>query len=140
MLKQVMSLLLSLFYSKKESELVANQAMPSNNRIDISTVDSLTSWQTVATYTAPSAGIASMFGNAVKDNAFIQIIVGGNTLTHPSISGFSVNNQNPQIWLNVKKGDSLTFKANGLQNIKASFFKTVGWGGVLALFKGVQYA
>lgn len=139
MLKQVMSLLLSLFYSKKESELVANQAMPSNNRIDISTVDSLTSWQTVATYTAPSAGIASMFGNAVKDNAFIQIIVGGNTLTHPSISGFSVNNQNPQIWLNVKKGDSLTFKANGLQNIKASFFKTVG-GGVLALFKGVQYA
>ena len=128
MLKQVMSLLLSQFYSKKESELVANQAMPSDNRIDISTIDSLTSWQTVATYTAPSAGIASLYGTASKDNAFIQIIVGNNTLTHPSISGFSMKNQNPQIWLNVKKGDSLTFKANGLQNIKASFFKTVGGG------------
>lgn len=58
MLKNVLSLLLSKFYSKKESELVGHQAMPSSQSISITpTVNSVgDEVATVATFNAQADG------------------------------------------------------------------------------------
>lgn len=139
MLKSLMSLLLSLFYSKKDSELVANQSMPGEEKINISSTDAPNSWETVATYTAPCPGTASLRGLATKDTTFVQIWTGGTPVDHPSLTTFSSTAQNPQIAISVKKGELITFKANGLRNVQAFFNKAIG-GGYLVTFKGVQYA
>lgn len=56
MLKNLMSLLLSLFYSKKESADVGHQAMMSNETVTLFSEKSIERWGTVAT------GIASFDG------------------------------------------------------------------------------
>lgn len=134
MLKESLSLLLSLFYSKKESALVANQAMPGNSKIEITATSAPGDWQTVATYTAPCAGIASLRGQAINNTAFMQIMLeaGEPGKESPSITGFATTGQYPHIWLNVKKGDQIVFKAGAITQVFARFFKTVGGG-----YKGI---
>lgn len=130
MLKNLLSLLLSKFYSKQESALVANQAMPGNSKIEITATSAPGDWQTVATYTAPCAGIASLRGQAINNTAFMQIMLeaGEPGKESPSITGFATTGQYPHIWLNVKKGDQIVFKAGAITQVFARFFKTVGEG------------
>lgn len=130
MLKNLLSLLLSKFYSKQESALVANQAMPGNSKIEITATSAPGDWQTVATYTAPCAGIASLRGQAINNTAFMQIMLeaGEPGKESPSITGFATTGQYPHIWLNVKKGDQIVFKAGAITQVFARFFKTVGGG------------
>ncbi len=60
MLKSLMSLLLSLFYSKKESSLVSNQAMPSGSgQIVMTVTEPQGNWQDVISYIAPFDGYAT---------------------------------------------------------------------------------
>lgn len=59
MLKNTLSLLLSKFYSKKESELVGHQAMPSTDNVALTpTTTSIDGWGAVCNGVAPTDGFA----------------------------------------------------------------------------------
>lgn len=115
MLKNVLSLLLSKFYSKKESALVAEQALP--NEGDYVTVSLVTDQD--GTYTAPEDGYLN-----------ISTKIGGNINVWGQClraSNFANNSGQSKIFIPLRKGKTVRFTVNG-QVIAAEFFKLVGGG------------
>ena len=113
MLKNVLSLLLSKFYSKKESGEVAHQAMPMGDSITLNlTKDS------DATYVAPTDGY---FNVEVDSSGYINCW--GTLLTAASNGVWN------KAFIPCKKGEVVNYHING--NIAYSaFVKLVGGGGV----------
>ena len=135
MLKNILSLLLSKFYSKKENEAVGHQAMPSNEKIDIEAHPAeIEGWTNFATYTTPTDGYVSIRAEAYKNTGAIQISTGSEDKM-PSI--FTAAN-NPGEWLQtvipVSKGVSVRLQGGGIKNVGCFFSKTIG-GGLSALKK-----
>lgn len=129
MLKSLLSLLLSKFYSKKESETVGHQSMPSNEKIDIAAHPAeIEGWTNFATYTMPTDGYVSIRAEAYKNTAAIQISTGSEDKM-PSI--FTAAN-NPGEWLQtvipVSKGVSVRLLGGGVKNVGSFFSKTIGGG------------
>lgn len=129
MLKSLLSLLLSKFYSKKESETVGHQSMPSNEKIDITAhPGEIESWTIFATYTTPTDGYVSIRAESYKNTAAIQISTGSEDKM-PSI--FTAAN-NPGEWLQtvipVSKGVSVRLQGGGIKNVGSFFSKTIGGG------------
>ncbi|WP_462391527.1 hypothetical protein, partial [Parasutterella excrementihominis] len=129
MLKSLLSLLLSKFYSKKENEAVGHQAMPSGNKIDIAAHPAeIDGWTNFATYTTPTDGYVSIRAEAYKSTAAIQISTGSEDKM-PSI--FTAAN-NAGEWLQtvipVSKGVSVRLQGGGIKNIVGYFSKTIGVG------------
>lgn len=129
MLKNVLSLLLSKFYSKKENEAVGHQAMPSGNKIDIAAHPAeIDGWTNFATYTTPTDGYVSIRAEAYKSTAAIQISTGSEDKM-PSI--FTAAN-NAGEWLQtvipVSKGVSVRLQGGGIKNVVGYFSKTIGGG------------
>lgn len=142
MLKQVMSLLLSKFYSKQESGLVAYQSMPSNKSLslvpaktEVMTTDG--SLENILSYTAPSNGFLIVRGIATDINPRVLI----SSSVEIAYNSYG-NNVTTTTFVPVAKGLSATVRVNKLKEIQIRFQKCIGeiGGGVLALFKGVQYA
>ena len=74
MLKNILSLLLSKFYSKQESELVGHQAMPSSTWTAISLSQTTSdSWTPIGSYTAPNDGYIQLQGEATADASQLAI-------------------------------------------------------------------
>ena len=75
MLKNTLSLLLSKFYSKKESELVGHQAMPSTDNVALTpTTTSIDGWGAVCNGVAPTDGFACIkftWMKTIHDASFI---------------------------------------------------------------------
>lgn len=135
MLENVLRLLLSKFYSKKESEAVGHQAMPSGNKIDIASHPAeIDVWTNFATYTTTTDGYVSIRAEAYKNTAAIQISTGSEDKM-PSI--FTAAN-NPGEWLQtvipVSKGVSVRLQGGGIKNVVGFFSKTIG-GGIRLLRK-----
>ena len=129
MLKNVLSLLLSKFYSKKENEAVGHQAMPSNEKIDIAAHPSeIDGWTNFATYTTPTDGYVSIRAEAYKNTGAIQIFTGSEDKM-PSI--FTAANSSGE-WLQtvipVSKGVSVSLQGGGIKNVAGFFSKTIGGG------------
>jgi len=129
MLKSLLSLLLSKFYSKKENEAVGHQAMPSNEKIDIASHPAeIEGWTNFATYTTPTDGYVSIRAEAYKNTGAIQISTGSEDKM-PSI--FTAAN-NPGEWLQtvipVSKGVSVRLQGAGIKNVGCFFSKTIGGG------------
>lgn len=129
MLKNVLSLLLSKFYSKKENEAVGHQAMPSGNKIDIAAHPAeIEVWTNFATYTTPTDGYVSIRAESYKSTAAIQISTGSEDKM-PSI--FTAAN-NAGEWLQtvipVSKGVSVRLQGGGIKNVVSYFSKTIGGG------------
>ena len=126
MLKNVLSLLLSKFYSKQESEAVGHQAMPMGDSITLN----LTKDED-ATYVAPTDGY---FNVEVEPSGYINCW--GTLLTAASNGVWN------KIFIPCKKGEVVKYYING--NITYSaFVKLVGGGykRLVNLFcKEVQYA
>ena len=76
MLKNLLALLLAKFYSKEESGLVARQAMPSDQPVNIASKTTISSWGTIATFTAPGDGYVTFHGRSMA---------GAYTFRHPQI-------------------------------------------------------
>jgi hypothetical protein len=129
MLKNVLSLLLSKFYSKKESELVGHQAMPSPLSVVVqASPTSVTAWTNVASYTAPTDGYISVRGLATADGSVIQLIAGQNT-ENPSISTTATSaGQWPQTVMPVAKGRNISVYCGQTSNITVFFNKAIGGG------------
>ena len=115
MLKNILSLLLSKFYSKKESALVAEQALPNEgDRITVSLVTGQN-----GTYTAPSDGylnICTKTGGNI--NAWGECV---------QASNFANNNGQAKIFIPLRKGKTVWYTVYG-EVLAAQFFKLVGGG------------
>lgn len=129
MLKSLLSLLLSKFYGKRESELVGHQAMPSATAVEVqASPTSVTAWTQVASYTAPTDGYISVRGLSQAEGSVIQLIAGQNT-QNPSISTTATSGgQWPQTVMPVAKGRNIAVYCGQTSNITVFFNKAIGGG------------
>ena len=138
MLKKTLSLLLSRFYSKKESELVGHQAMPSTTSITLTpTTTSITDWGSVCQGVAPTDGYV-----AIRFTANSSFCIASaqapqvNVFTTPQNTGDVLMAACP-----VAKGQYFVLCARNAKNIVCWFVKNIGaiegGGRTLILFGGV---
>lgn len=141
MLKNILSLLLSRFYSKQESEAVGHQAMPSSQSISITpTVNSVgDEVTTVATFNAQADGFVIV--RATTDGAPPSRLI-----LSSYVSTYIFNNSTGgtiATFIPIAKGIQCTVQGRNLKNIAISLYKTIGGGYKLlrTLFcKEVAYA
>ena len=131
MLKNVLSLLLSKFYSKKESELVGHQAMPSTQNVALTpTTTSIDGWGSVYQGIAPTDGFACIRFTADTATCIASAQTRNvNVFTTPQVVGDILLCTCP-----IAKGQVFTLCARGAKNIECWFTKTIG-GGYQALKK-----
>ena len=144
MLKNVLSLLLSKFYSKKESGEVAHQALPSTNGTYLFSNKSVSNWGTVSTGVAPYDGflVLNANGDGASDSASIFVA----TPCVKSMITFPFPSAGCSTWAPIAKGEAWAVQGSNAKQISLELCKTIGgsWGGVklLANFfcKEVAYA
>lgn len=140
MLKSLLSLLLSKFYSKQESEAVGHQAMPSVSAISLSPItSSVTDWAPVYEGIAPTDGYAAIIFTADTDNCIAAAQTTNiNTFSTPQVKGDVLMAACP-----VAKGQPFGLYAREAHDIACWFTKTIG-GGIKLLrnlfCKEVDYA
>lgn len=126
MLKNILSLLLSRFYSKQESEAVGHQAMPSSQSISITpTVNSVgDEVTTVATFNAQADGFVIV--RATTDGAPPSRLI-----LSSYVSTYIFNNSTGgtiATFIPIAKGIQCTVQGRNLKNIAISLYKTIGGG------------
>ena len=135
MLKNILSLLLSKFYSKEESELVGHQAMPSTQNVALTpTTTSIDDWGAVYNGVAPTDGFACIRFTADTATCIASAQTQNvNVFTTPQVVGDILLCACP-----VAKGQVFTLCARQAKNIECWFTKTIGGGQTLknALLQG----
>lgn len=126
MLKNILSLLLSRFYSKQESELVGHQAMPSTNNVILTpTTTVIDGWSSVFNGVAPTDGFACIRFTADTATCIASAQTTNiNVFTTPQVVGDILLCACP-----VAKGQVFTLCARQAKNIECWFTKTIGGGG-----------
>ena len=128
MLKNILSLLLSKFYSKQESEAVGHQAMPSSTWTAISLSQTTSdNWTPIGSYTAPSDGYIQLQGEATADASQLAIRTENNGEVRGSFICRTVY-QVSGVNLVVAKGQTCLLLSSHSKNIKARFYPIVGGG------------
>ena len=125
MLKNVLSLLLSRFYSKQESELVGHQAMPSTQNVALTpTTTSIDGWGAVYNGVAPTDGFACIRFTADTATCIASAQTQNvNVFTTPQVVGDILLCACP-----IAKGQVFTLCAREAKNIECWFTKTIGGG------------
>ena len=125
MLKNTLSLLLSKFYSKKESELVGHQAMPSTQNVALTpTTTSIDGWGAVYNGVASTDGFACLRFTADSVYCIASAQTENiNVFTTPQVAGDILLCACP-----VAKGQVFTLCARQAKNIECWFTKTIGGG------------
>lgn len=125
MLKNVLSLLLSRFYSKQENEAVAQQAMPSRSIVAlVPTKTSIDLWGVVFEGTAPTNGYASISFTASSDFCIASAqSYEAQTFSSPKAAGDILRAMCP-----VAKGRKFILCARNAKNITCEFIETIGRG------------
>lgn len=125
MLKNTLSLLLSKFYSKKESELVGHQAMPSTQNVALTpTTTSIDDWGAVYNGVAPTDGFACIRFTADTATCIASAQTQNvNVFTTPQVVGDILLCACP-----IAKGQVFTLCARQAKNIECWFTKTIGGG------------
>lgn len=127
MLKNLLALLLAKFYSKEESSLVAHQAMPSDQPVNIASKTTISSWGTIATFTAPGDGYVTFHGRSMAGAAaqIASLPLENNptviTATQDNYQGMACN-------LPVQKGKTVEIYGSNIENIVVSFNRLIGGG------------
>lgn len=132
MLKNILSLLLSRFYSKQESELVGHQAMPSMSAIILTPkATTLDEWDSVFDGVASTDGFACLrfTADSVYCIASAQT-TNINVFSTPQVVGDILLCACP-----VAKGQVFTLCARHAKNIECWFTKTIGVGGGYKLLR-----
>lgn len=126
MLKNVLSLLLSKFYSKQESEAVGHQAMPSGTSTTLLSNVAISDWGTVSSGVAASDGYLVLTARSAGDaGASLSLNVrevARQSLTYPFI-GAGSNTSIP-----IGKGDSWALIGSNSESITLRLYKTIGGG------------
>lgn len=128
MLKNTLSLLLSKFYSKKESELVGHQAMPSTDNVALTpTTTSIDGWGAVCNGVAPTDGFACIRFTADTATCIASAQTQNvSVFTTPQVVGDILLCACP-----IAKGQVFTLCAREAKNIECWFTKTIGGGQAL---------
>lgn len=123
MLKNVLSLLLSRFYSKQEPELVGHQAMPSTTSITLTpTTTSITDWGSVCQGVAPTDGYV-----AIRFTANSSFCIA--SAQAPQVHVFTTPQNTGDILMAacpVAKGQHFVLCARNAKNIVCWFVKNIG--------------
>lgn len=126
MLKNILSLLLSKFYSKQESEAVGHQAMPSASSTTLLSNAAVNDWGTVSTGVAADDGYLVLTArNAGNAGASLTLNVGGvarQSLTYPFIGAGG------NAFVPIGKGDSWALIGSSSDSITLRLYKTIGGG------------
>lgn len=132
MLKNILSLLLSRFYSKKESGEVAHQAMPGASSTALLSNAAVNDWGTISSGVAAADGYLVLTArNAGNAGASLSLNVGEvarQSLTYPFIGAGG------NAFVPIGKGDSWALIGSNSDHITLRLFKTIG-GGVQAVSK-----
>lgn len=125
MLKNILSLLLSKFYSKEESELVGHQAMPSTQNVALTpTTTSIDDWGSVYNGVAPTDGFACIRFTADTATCIASAQTQNvNVFTTPQVVGDILLCACP-----IAKGQVFTLCARQAKDIECWFTKTIGGG------------
>ena len=125
MLKNVLSLLLSKFYSKQESELVGHQAMPSSSVVRLTPkTTTIDGWDSVFDGVASTDGFACLRFTADSVYCIASAQTENiNVFTTPQVAGDILLCACP-----VAKGQVFTLCARQAKNIECWFTKTIGGG------------
>lgn len=142
MLKSLLSLLLSKFYSKQESEAVGHQAMPSpsNTVITPSIKTECTTWSDAHIGIAPADGYLYVTGRTTNTDGFLQI---SSDTTEIAATTFGNTDKDIRLLFPLAKGQAMKVTAKSLKSIYLRFSSSIGGGYQLlrTLFcKEVQYA
>nr|DAI77242.1 MAG TPA: hypothetical protein [Caudoviricetes sp.] len=126
MLKNVLSLLLSKFYSKQESELVAHQSLPSTNGTYLFSNKSVSNWATVSTGVAPFDGflVLNADGDGTSDTASLFVA----TPCLRSIVTFPFPSAGSSTWAPIAKGEAWSVQGANAKQISLKLCKTIGGG------------
>lgn len=129
MLKSLLSLLLSKFYSKQESELVGHQAMPSpsNTVITPSIKTECTTWSDAHIGIAPADGYLYVTGRTTNTDGFLQI---SSDTTAIAATTFGNTDKDIRLLFPFAKGQAMKVTAKSLKSIYLRFSSSIGWGGV----------
>ena len=126
MLKNILSLLLSKFYSKKENEAVGHQAMPSGISITLLSDATVNDWGTISSGVAAADGYLVLTArNAGNQGASLSLNVGGvamQSLTYPFVGAGG------NAFVPIGKGDSWELIGSGSDSITLRLYKTIGGG------------
>ena len=126
MLKNVLSLLLSKFYSKQESELVAHQSLPSTNSTYLFSDKSVSNWGTVSTGVAPYDGflVLEAKGDGTSDSASLFV----STPCVKSVIMFPFSSAGGSTWAPIAKGEAWGVHGSNAKQISLELYKTIGGG------------
>lgn len=133
MLKNVLSLLLSKFYSKKESELVGHQATPSDSYVDFTLskteTSSLGSTEEILNAIAPCDGYLFVRGRSLTDSH--RLLLSTRAGMYINAYGKTITTQGTVV---VFKGENISVSAVSMTDLKVRLYKFVGSvsGGVSA--------
>lgn len=132
MLKNLMRLLLSKFYSKKESEAVGHQAMPSpsNTVITPSIKTECTTWSDAHIGIAPADGYLYVTGRTTNTDGFLQI---SSDTTEIAATTFGNTDKDIRLLFPLAKGQAMKVTAKSLKSIYLRFSSSIGGGGISAL-------
>lgn len=125
MLKNILSLLLSRFYSKQESEAVGHQAMPSTQTVALTqTTTSIDGWGAVYNGVAPTDGFACIRFTADTTTCIASAQTQNvSVFATPQVVGDILLCACP-----IAKGQVFTLCARQAKNIECWFTKTIGGG------------
>ena len=126
MLKNVLSLLLSKFYSKQESGEVAHQSLPSKNSTYLFSDKSVSNWETVSTGVAPYDGflVLNANGDGTSDSASIFV----STPCVKSMVTFPFPSAGCSTWAPIAKGEAWAVQGSNAKKISLELYKTIGGG------------
>lgn len=131
MLKNILSLLLSKFYSKQESELVGHQAMPSGSVITLVDNGTIGSDWTNSAFSgiAPGDGYLTFSGTSTSDVPIVGIGAGrvSASLTYPW-TGSRISASIP-----IAKGATWNVQGSSMKDVVIIFISCIGGGVVSAL-------
>lgn len=127
MLKNLMRLLLSKFYSKQESEAVGHQAMPSpsNTVITPSIKTECTTWSDAHIGIAPADGYLYVTGRTTNTDGFLQI---SSDTTEIAATTFGNTDKDIRLLFPLAKGQAMKVTAKSLKSIYLRFSSSIGGG------------
>ena len=125
MLKNILSLLLSKFYSKQESEAVGHQAMPSpsNTVITPSIKTECTTWSDAHIGIAPADGYLYVTGRTTNTDGFLQI---SSDTTEIAATTFGNTDKDIRLLFPLAKGQAMKVTAKSLKSIYLRFSSSIG--------------
>lgn len=125
MLKNILSLLLSKFYSKKESEAVGHQATPSDSYVDFTLskteTSSLGSTEEILNAITPCDGYLFVRGRSLTDSH--RLLLSTRAGMYINAYGKTITTQGTVV---VFKGENISVSAVSMTDLKVRLYKFVG--------------